>query len=74
MDNTIERKPINYTFSKTKIKLINGGNINMEEDYIFEGSHITTNANEPLDITKAINEINKINNLDYIGNVPINQN
>ena len=74
MDNTIERKPINYTFSKTRINLINGGNIKMEEDYIFEGSNITTNANEPLDITKAINEINKINNLEYINNETINQN
>ena len=73
--DTIERKPINYTLSKTKINLINGGNIKMEdEDYIFEGSNISTIVNEPLNISTAINELNKINNLDYIGNKPINQN
>ena len=72
--DTIERKPINYTLSKTKINLINGGNIKMEEDYIFEGSNISTIVNEPLNISTAINEINKINNLDYIGNKTINQN
>jgi len=68
MDNTIERIPINYTLSNNKIKLINGGNIKMEEDYIFEGSNISTNIDKPLDISTAINEINKINNLDYINN------
>ena len=68
MDNTIERIPINYTFSNKKIKLINGGNIKMEEDYIFEGSNISTKIDKPLNISTAINEINKINNLDYIGN------
>ena len=67
MNNTIERLPINYTLSTNKIKLINGGNIKMEEDYIFEGSNISTTVNEPLNISTAINEINKINNLDYIG-------
>ncbi len=40
----------------------------MEEDYIFEGSNISTNIDKPLNISTAINEINKINNLDYIGN------
>ncbi len=68
MDNTIERIAINYTLSNKKIQLINGGNIKMEEDYIFEGSNISTNIDKPLNISTAINEINKINNLDYIGN------
>ena len=67
MDNTIERIVINYTLSNKKIKLINGGNIKMEEDYIFEGSNISTNIDKPLNISTAINEINKINDLDYIG-------
>ena len=67
MDNTIERIVINYTLSNNKIKLINGGNIKMEEDYIFEGSNISTNIDKPLNISTAINEINKINDLDYIG-------
>jgi len=68
MDNTIERIAINYTLSNKKIQLINGGNIKMEEDYIFEGSNISTKIDKPLNISTAINEINKINNLDYIGN------
>ena len=69
MSNTIQRIPIKYTLSENKIQLINGGNIKMEEDYIFEGSNISTNikVNE-FNLNTAINEINKINNLEYIGN------
>ena len=67
MNNSVQRIPIKYTISNQNIKLINRININMEEDYIFEGSDITTNINHNLfDISTAIKEINKINNLEYV--------
>jgi hypothetical protein len=66
MSEQVKRIPIKYTNSDIEIKLINGGNIKMEEDYVFEGSVAQTIANTPIDIQKAINEINK--NIDYLKN------
>ena len=67
MSEQVKRIPIKYTDSDIQIKLINGGNINMEEDYVFEGSVAHTYTETAIDIQKAINELKKnINNLDYI--------
>ena len=68
MSKQIERLPIKYSDSNIQVKLINGGNINMEEDYLFEGSEAhTLNNNNTITIQKAIDELKKnINNLDYL--------
>ena len=44
MDN-IKKFPIKYSH-KSEIKLINGGNIKMEEDYIFQSSDKVTNMSQ----------------------------
>ena len=36
MSEQVTRIPIKYSNSDLNIKLINGGNINLEEDYIFD--------------------------------------
>ena len=67
MSEQVKRIPIKYSNSDIEIKLINGGNINMEEDYVFEGSVEQTFTNTTIDIQKAIDELKKnINNLDYL--------
>ena len=67
MSEQVKRIPIKYSNSDIEIKLINGGNINMEEDYVFEGSVAQTFTNTSIDIQKAIDELKKnINNLDYL--------
>jgi len=67
MSEQVKRIPIKYTDSDFQIKLINGGNIKMEEDYVFEGSVAHTYTKTGIDIQKAIDELKKnINNLDYI--------
>lgn len=68
MSEQVKRIPINYTDSDIQIKLINGGNINMEEDdFVFEGSVAHTHTKSTIDIQKAIDELKKnINNLDYL--------
>ena len=68
MSEQVKRIPIKYTDSDIEIKLINGGNINMEEDdFVFEGSIAHTSTKSPIDIQKAIDELKKnINNLDYL--------
>ena len=67
MSEQVKRMPIKYSDSDIEIKLINGGNINMEDDYVFEGSIAHTNTKSTIDIQKAINELKKnINNLDYL--------
>ena len=68
MSEQVKRIPINYTDSDIEIKLINGGNINMEEDdFVFEGSVAHTFTKSTIGIQKAIDELKKnINNLDYL--------
>ena len=68
MSEQVKRIPINYTDSDIELKLINGGNINMEEDdFVFEGSVAHTYAKSTIGIEKAIDELKKnINNLDYL--------
>lgn len=68
MSEQVKRIPIKYSDSDIEIKLINGGNINMEEDdFVFEGSVAHTFAKSTIDIQKAIDELKKnINNLDYL--------
>jgi len=67
MSNNIEKIPINYTVKDQNKLIINGGNIKMEEDFIFEGSNIKTIIKkENFNLDKAIQEITKINDLDYI--------
>jgi hypothetical protein len=68
MSEQVKRIPINYTDSNIEIKLINGGNINMEEDdFVFEGSVAHTYTKSTIGIQKAIDELKKnINNLDYL--------
>lgn len=67
MSNNSEKIPINYTVKDQNKLIINGGNIKMEEDFIFEGSNIKTiTKKEDFNLEKALNEIEKINNLDYI--------
>jgi hypothetical protein len=68
MTEQVKRIPINYTDSDIELKLINGGNINMEEDdFVFEGSGAHTYTKSPIGIQKAIDELKKnINNLDYL--------
>ena len=68
MSEQVKRIPINYTGSDIELKLINGGNINMEEeDFVFEGSIAHTYAKSTIGIQKAIDELKKnINNLDYL--------
>ena len=65
MNKQVKRIPIKYTGSTTKINLINGGNINMEEDFVYEGSQAQT-INQPHSITieKAIEELNKNININ----------
>ena len=60
MSEQVKRIPINYTDSDIELKLINGGNINMEEDdFVFEGSVAHTYAKSPIGIQKAIDELKK---------------
>lgn len=67
MSSNSERIPINYTVKDQNKLIINGGNIKMEEDFIFEGSNIKTiTKKEDFNLEKALNEIEQINNLDYI--------
>ena len=67
MSSNYERIPINYTVKDQNKLIINGGNIKMEEDFIFEGSNIKTiTKKEDFNLEKALNEIEQINNLDYI--------
>ena len=68
MSEQVKRIPINYTDSDIELKLINGGNINMEEDdFVFEGSVAHTFTKSTIGIQKAIDELKKnINNLDYL--------
>jgi len=67
MSEQVKRIPIKYTDSDFQIKLINGGNIKMEEDYVFEGSVAHTYTKSNIGIQKAIDELKKnINNLDYL--------
>lgn len=67
MSNISEKIPINYTVKDQNKLIINGGNIKMEEDFIFEGSNIKTiTTKEDFNLLKALNEIEKINHLDYI--------
>ena len=55
MNNNSKRYPIKYNIIDTnnnittqKIKLINGGNINMlEEDYVFEPKNLKINVEKP---------------------------
>ena len=67
MSEQVKRIPINYTDSDIEIKLINNGNINMEDDFVFEGSLAHTYTKSTIGIQKAINELKKnLNNLDYL--------
>lgn len=70
MSEQVKRFPIKYSNSNIQIKLINGGNMNMEEDYVFEGSEAhTINEKNTISIEKAIDELKKnLNNLDYLNN------
>ena len=69
MNKEVKRIPIKYTGSSTKINLINGGNINMEEDFVFEGSQAQT-INQPnsISIEKAIEELIKNINIEEYTN------
>ena len=42
MSNKSKRLTITYSDSINEVKLINNGEINMEEDYVFEGTNIRT--------------------------------
>lgn len=50
--------------SKNNIRLINGGNINLKEDYIFNGSNATTKAIGNLSLQQAVFELNKNINIE----------
>ena len=45
MSNKSKRLTITYSDSINEVKLINNGEINMEEDYVFEGTNIRTLIN-----------------------------
>lgn len=64
-----KRIPIKYTKSDINLKLINNGNIKMEEDFVFQGSNAQTITKNTLNLKDAINELKKnVNNLDYLNN------
>ena len=68
MNNNI-RIPIKYSKNDINLKLINNGNIKMEDDYVFKGSNAHTVTKKPINLKDAIEELKKnINNLDYINN------
>lgn len=69
MSDNVKRIPIKYNHNDIQIKLINNGNIIMEDDYVFEGSNAHTNTNKSIKLKDAISELKKnINNLHYINN------
>jgi cytoskeletal protein CcmA (bactofilin family) len=69
MSDKVKRIPIKYSHNDVQIKLINNGNIKMEEDFIFEGSNAYTNIKKSIKLKDAISELKRnINNLDYINN------
>jgi len=70
MSNKSKRLTITYSDSINEVKLINNGEINMEEDYVFEGTNIRTLINnQTFDIKKALDELYKnIQNLEYLNN------
>lgn len=69
MSDNVKRIPIKYSHNDIQIKLINNGNIKMEEDFIFEGSNAHTNVKKPIKLKDAVSELKKnINNLEYINN------
>ena len=49
----------NKNLKKVKINLINGGNINMKEDYIYNPSNAITDNDVNLNLENAIVELNK---------------
>ena len=69
MSDNVKRIPIKYNHNDIQIKLINNGDIKMEDDFIFEGSNAYTKTNKSINLKDAINELKKnINDLDYINN------
>ena len=68
MSNKSKRLIITYSDSINEVKLINNGEINMEEDFVFEGTNIRTLVNnQTFDIKKALDRLYKnIPNLEYL--------
>lgn len=66
MSDNNKKIPIKYSSSDINLKLINNGNIKMEEDFIFQGSNAHTITKKILNLRDAVEELKKnIYNLDY---------